>query len=171
MQYKAEYRRKGLNPFPPNYQALAGSLQSITAEFPDDTPLKEVEKMAKEATPEGFEFIRVTALKEPKAPRKRSKVTSAVKKKKELTPRGARIIMRRELDEKFADFKSSLREFSERTGISLSLYFVCPIDIDCGMTKEDATHPLTEAFLPKNETIRRHHVKGLICLHCHDCGY
>ena len=63
MECKAYYRKKGVNPFTPNYRALAGSTCSITANVPDGTPLKQVEEMAKEATPEGFEFIKVKLVK------------------------------------------------------------------------------------------------------------
>jgi len=59
MKYKSRYRKKGINPFAPNYRELTGSTCSITADVPDDTPLKEVEEMARGATPDGYEFIEV----------------------------------------------------------------------------------------------------------------
>ena len=59
-KYKACYRRKGgVNPFVPNYRALAGSICHITADVPSDMPLEQVKEMAKEATPNGFEFVEV----------------------------------------------------------------------------------------------------------------
>jgi len=59
LEYKARYRKKGVNPFAPNYRELTGSICSVTTNVPDNTPLKQVRKMAKEATPDGFEFIEV----------------------------------------------------------------------------------------------------------------
>jgi hypothetical protein len=63
-KYQARYGRRGTNPFSPDYRALAGSVQTITAKVPDNTPLKKVRKMAKEAAPEGFEFIEVEKVSE-----------------------------------------------------------------------------------------------------------
>ena len=62
MKYKAFYSKIGANPFAavgPKCQIPKGDLISITAEVPDDTPIAEVEKLAKQATKEGYEFTRV----------------------------------------------------------------------------------------------------------------
>ncbi len=63
MEYTAHYRRKNLNPFVPNYQALEGATLSKTANLPDDIPLEQVKQMAKEATPKGYEFVEVKPVK------------------------------------------------------------------------------------------------------------
>jgi len=59
MKYKARYWRIRSNPFTPIYTDLAGKEMTITTEIPDNTSRKEVERLAKEATPKGFEFIEV----------------------------------------------------------------------------------------------------------------
>ncbi|MFA4998646.1 MAG: hypothetical protein WC514_01370 [Candidatus Paceibacterota bacterium] len=66
MEYKARYRKKGANPFAParpGNQILGDALFSITVDFPDSTPIKEVKRLAKEATPDGYEFIEVNPIK------------------------------------------------------------------------------------------------------------
>ena len=62
MEYAAYYRRKNLNPFVPDYRALRGSTCSKTVDMPDDMPLEQVRQMAKQATPQGYEFIEVKAV-------------------------------------------------------------------------------------------------------------
>ena len=62
MKYKARYRKKGVNPFASvglRNQLPKDALCSITADFPDNTPIDEAKKLAEEATPEGYEFIEV----------------------------------------------------------------------------------------------------------------
>lgn len=57
-RYKASYRKRGANPFAP-VELRKGDLIPKTAEFPDHTPISKVERLAKQATPEGYEFIKV----------------------------------------------------------------------------------------------------------------
>jgi len=58
MKYTARYRKKGANPFRPiSLMQSDDSIRYITANFKKNTPLREIRKMAKEATPEGYEFI------------------------------------------------------------------------------------------------------------------
>lgn len=54
MKVKAVYREPKANPFRPR-----PSHPVVRAEVPDDTPTAEIIKMAKEATPQGMEFVRV----------------------------------------------------------------------------------------------------------------
>lgn len=63
IKYKARYRRKGVSPFEPRFPQNA--FCSLTSdEVPEDTPIKEIEKFAKERTPRDYEFIEVIPIKE-----------------------------------------------------------------------------------------------------------
>jgi len=59
-KYKAYYIRDGANPF--SLRPESDDVVSITAEVSEDMPISEVEKLAKEATPLGYEFNRVEKL-------------------------------------------------------------------------------------------------------------
>ncbi len=58
VEYKALYREKWANPFGPRSPRIA----SIKVELPADVPVEEIEKMAKDATPNGYEFQEVKAI-------------------------------------------------------------------------------------------------------------
>ena len=60
MEYRAYFGRIGTNPF------AVGSRMTITTDLPDGISQGEVERLAKEATPTGFEFIRVERKIKPK---------------------------------------------------------------------------------------------------------
>ena len=65
MKYKAFYSRIGANPFAavgPKNQIPEGDLISITADLPDNTSISEVERLAREATPKGYEFTIVKSV-------------------------------------------------------------------------------------------------------------
>lgn len=63
IKYKARYREKGVNPFELRFPENA--FCSITSdEMPKDTPIKEIEKFAKENTPDGYEFIEVIPIED-----------------------------------------------------------------------------------------------------------
>ena len=58
MQCKAKYRRKdSSNPFVQT--SFLDAIVYIKANFPNGTPTEEVERMAKRATPKGYEFVEV----------------------------------------------------------------------------------------------------------------
>lgn len=60
LKYRARYRKKGANPFTPHISMIPkDSIVSKTVEIDEDVSIKKVEKMAKEATPDGYEFIGV----------------------------------------------------------------------------------------------------------------
>ena len=62
MKYKARYRKTGLNPFTsvgPKNHFPEDAIISRTAKFPDNIVLEDIERMAKQATPDGYEFINV----------------------------------------------------------------------------------------------------------------
>lgn len=65
MKYKALYRKKRENPFVPLHVPfdVEGTVEeglSSTVEFPDDKSFSEIEQLAREATPKGYVFIRVS---------------------------------------------------------------------------------------------------------------
>lgn len=63
IKYKARYRKKGVSPFEPRFPQNA-FCSTTSDEVPEDTPIKEIEKFAKENTPDGYEFIEVIPIKE-----------------------------------------------------------------------------------------------------------
>jgi len=54
----ARYRKKGANPFDISRRQTE-SIKRITIEVDDNTPLESLVEPAKQATPEGYEFIEV----------------------------------------------------------------------------------------------------------------
>lgn len=59
MKVKAEYRIKGANPFVESAAAFNSQFSSRTTEVPDDMPWEEIQRLARKATPEGYEFLQV----------------------------------------------------------------------------------------------------------------
>lgn len=50
--------------------------------------------------------------------------------------------------------------------------FICELCIKTGISLENAKHPIEDAFFPKKSTRKgKNGVRGLICRHCHDCGF
>jgi hypothetical protein len=62
MKVKARWGRIGRNPF--DIHADKDAIATKTVEFPDGTPMEEIEKLAREdVPPKGYEFIDVKELK------------------------------------------------------------------------------------------------------------
>jgi hypothetical protein len=100
---------------------------------------------------------------------------------------------RKELDEVWEEFKYKLDRLAIREWVKIerkkkekssSLHlvemghpgvsivteftFICPIDFSFDMDIEDATHSLSDAFLPSKRMQKEYGVYGLICRHCKD---
>lgn len=58
MKVRARYRPKNSNPF----EFLEPMIAKIDVDVPDNTTIKELETLAKQATPKGHEFIEVLVL-------------------------------------------------------------------------------------------------------------
>ena len=74
------------------------------------------------------------------------------------------------------DFKKELRIVANESNPMLlplwgsGLSFVCPIDIECNISLEDATHPIEKSYIPSQET-QKGGITSLICRHCWECGF
>ena len=58
-KFAARYRRVGANPFNPNWRVAAGNFQTRTVTLSDPEQILNVEELAREATPENWEFVDV----------------------------------------------------------------------------------------------------------------
>jgi hypothetical protein len=63
LKYRARYNRIGASPFEPDDLTHQSDYAHIDAEFHDKISFAEVKRLAKKATPKGWEFINVKKLK------------------------------------------------------------------------------------------------------------
>lgn len=53
-----------------------------------------------------------------------------------------------------------------------SFDFICELCLNTGTSLENAKHPIEDSFFPKKSTMKgKKGVRGLICGHCHECGF
>jgi hypothetical protein len=63
MKYRARYNRIGASPFEPDDLTHQTDYAHIDADFPKTMSLLTIKKLAKDATPKGWEFIEVRRMK------------------------------------------------------------------------------------------------------------
>ena len=63
MKVQAKYHIKNINPFIPKIEDLCKQVRYAEANVPDDTDWEVLTQLAKEKTPEGFEFISIKEIK------------------------------------------------------------------------------------------------------------
>lgn len=64
MKLRATYLIKDANPFVPSFTGFLSQFKYAEADVPDDYDVEQMEKFAKEKTPEGFVFLKLEEIRQ-----------------------------------------------------------------------------------------------------------